>query len=192
MLSGLGEMGKVKQGATNNAAGGEIRFEVELSGAEADLRSVLALVVPGDAIHIGRMDAEPAPAPLPASQAPAPGSTKSIVADDHGGEIFFDPAEWKKKQKAQAAEPAAVPAAPPPPDSGDSSFDDKKISGTSGKKFFWTTRQSRKTIKAATKAANILAPVELQCRWLREIGYEEVDGYFRIYELAVFGGRRPS
>jgi len=40
------------------------------------------------------------------------------------------------------------------------------------------------------KAANILAPVELQCDWLREIGYEEVDCYFRIYELAVFGGRR--
>jgi SAM-dependent methyltransferase len=41
------------------------------------------------------------------------------------------------------------------------------------------------------KAANILAPVELQCDWLREIGYEEVDCYFRIFELAVFGGRRP-
>ena len=42
------------------------------------------------------------------------------------------------------------------------------------------------------KAANILAPAELQCDWLREIGYEEVDCYFRIYELAVFGGRRSS
>ena len=42
------------------------------------------------------------------------------------------------------------------------------------------------------KAANILAPIELQCDWLREIGYEEVDCYFRIYELAVFGGRRPK
>ena len=42
------------------------------------------------------------------------------------------------------------------------------------------------------KAANILAPVELQCDWLREIGYEEADCYFRIYELAVFGGRRPK
>ena len=42
------------------------------------------------------------------------------------------------------------------------------------------------------KAANILAPVEMQCDWLREIGYEEVDCYFRIYELAVFGGRKPK
>ena len=40
------------------------------------------------------------------------------------------------------------------------------------------------------KAANLLAPTELQCDWLREIGYEEVDCYFRIYELAVFGGRK--
>jgi ubiquinone/menaquinone biosynthesis C-methylase UbiE len=42
------------------------------------------------------------------------------------------------------------------------------------------------------KEANILAPVELQCDWLREIGYEEVDCYFRIYELAVFAGRKPN
>lgn len=41
------------------------------------------------------------------------------------------------------------------------------------------------------KAANILAPVETQCDWLRELGYEEVDCYMRIYELAVFGGRHP-
>ena len=42
------------------------------------------------------------------------------------------------------------------------------------------------------KAANILAPTELQCAWLREIGYTEVDCYMRIYEVAVFGGRRPN
>ncbi|MEP7135860.1 MAG: methyltransferase [Chloroflexota bacterium] len=42
------------------------------------------------------------------------------------------------------------------------------------------------------KAANILAPTELQCDWLRELGYEEVDCYMRIFELAVFGGRRPN
>ena len=42
------------------------------------------------------------------------------------------------------------------------------------------------------KAANILAPAELQCDWLRKIGFEEADCYFRIYELAVFAGRKPS
>ena len=42
------------------------------------------------------------------------------------------------------------------------------------------------------KAANILAATELQCDWLREIGYEEVDCYFRIFEVAVFAGRKPD
>jgi len=41
------------------------------------------------------------------------------------------------------------------------------------------------------KDANKLLSVDLQCTWLREIGYEEVDCYFRVYELAVFAGRRP-
>ena len=40
------------------------------------------------------------------------------------------------------------------------------------------------------KDTNILLSVSTQCDWLREIGYEEVDYYFRIYELAVFGGRK--
>ncbi|MFN8412069.1 MAG: class I SAM-dependent methyltransferase [Anaerolineales bacterium] len=44
----------------------------------------------------------------------------------------------------------------------------------------------------ADKDSNILLSVNTQCDWLREIGYEEVDCYFRIYELAVFGGRRPK
>lgn len=39
------------------------------------------------------------------------------------------------------------------------------------------------------KDANILAPVEKQCEWLRRIGYQDVDCYFKIFELAVFGGR---
>ncbi len=42
------------------------------------------------------------------------------------------------------------------------------------------------------KDANILLSLNTQCGWLREIGFEEVDCYFRVYELAVFGGRRPS
>lgn len=42
------------------------------------------------------------------------------------------------------------------------------------------------------KDANKLLSVDTQCAWLREIGYEQVDCYFRVYELAVFGGRRPK
>lgn len=41
------------------------------------------------------------------------------------------------------------------------------------------------------KAANILAPVELQCEWLRALGFADVDCFFKMFELAVFGGRRP-
>jgi len=40
------------------------------------------------------------------------------------------------------------------------------------------------------KAANILAPVEEQCEWLRDIGFVDVDCHFKVFELAVFGGRR--
>jgi ubiquinone/menaquinone biosynthesis C-methylase UbiE len=41
------------------------------------------------------------------------------------------------------------------------------------------------------KVANILAPVETQCQWLREIGFTDVDCYLKVFELAVFGGRKP-
>lgn len=42
------------------------------------------------------------------------------------------------------------------------------------------------------KAANILAPVEEQCQWLVEAGFDDVDCFFKYFELAVFGGRRPT
>lgn len=42
------------------------------------------------------------------------------------------------------------------------------------------------------KEANLLTPVETQCEWLRELGYSDVDCYFKVFELAVFGGRRPG
>ncbi|NJL84156.1 MAG: class I SAM-dependent methyltransferase [Chloroflexaceae bacterium] len=41
------------------------------------------------------------------------------------------------------------------------------------------------------KIANILAPVEGQCDWLRQIGYIDVDCYFKLLEIALLGGRRP-
>lgn len=49
----------------------------------------------------------------------------------------------------------------------------------------------RQFVRRADKAANILAPVADQCRWLRAAGYVEVDCFFKFYELAVFGGRKP-
>ena len=41
------------------------------------------------------------------------------------------------------------------------------------------------------KIANILAPVEEQCAWLRAIGFERVDCFLKIFELALFGGIKP-
>jgi len=40
------------------------------------------------------------------------------------------------------------------------------------------------------RAANILASVEDQCRWLRDIGFVEVDCFWKYFELAIFGGVR--
>lgn len=46
--------------------------------------------------------------------------------------------------------------------------------------------------KRSDKKENILAPVDLQCEWLRQIGFKDVDCYFKAFELALFGGRKPS
>ena len=39
---------------------------------------------------------------------------------------------------------------------------------------------------------NQLTPVEVQCEWLREAGFADVDCFFKAFELAVFGGRKPA
>jgi tRNA (cmo5U34)-methyltransferase len=40
------------------------------------------------------------------------------------------------------------------------------------------------------RAANICAPVEEQCQWLRQIGFRDVDCFWKYFELAIFGGVR--
>ena len=42
------------------------------------------------------------------------------------------------------------------------------------------------------KAENILAPVQEQCKWLRDMRFEDVDCFFKVFELSIFGGRKPS
>ena len=42
------------------------------------------------------------------------------------------------------------------------------------------------------KAENRLAPVEAQCAWLREIGFCDVDCFFKTFELALLGGRKAA
>jgi len=41
------------------------------------------------------------------------------------------------------------------------------------------------------KADNILAPADVQCAWLREIGFVDVDVFWKWFELALFGGQKP-
>src|SRR6185436_5778819 len=48
---------------------------------------------------------------------------KPIVADDHGGEIFFDPAEWKKRQKGKPAAAASASEIPALAAGSDASLD---------------------------------------------------------------------
>lgn len=38
------------------------------------------------------------------------------------------------------------------------------------------------------KVLNKLESVEEQCKWLRDIGFDHVDCYMKIFELALFGG----
>jgi len=42
------------------------------------------------------------------------------------------------------------------------------------------------------KKENIPAPVETQCQWLRDMGFGEVDCFFKTFELALFGGKKTS
>ncbi|HEX2905749.1 MAG TPA: class I SAM-dependent methyltransferase [Phototrophicaceae bacterium] len=42
------------------------------------------------------------------------------------------------------------------------------------------------------QSANILASVEEQNQWLRDIGFAQVDCYVKVFEFALFGGVRPA
>ncbi|MFQ5480864.1 MAG: methyltransferase domain-containing protein [Thermodesulfobacteriota bacterium] len=47
-------------------------------------------------------------------------------------------------------------------------------------------------LKRMAEEAPVLSTVSSQCRWLSECGFVEVDCFFKVFELAVFGGRRPG
>jgi SAM-dependent methyltransferase len=40
------------------------------------------------------------------------------------------------------------------------------------------------------KKENILLSADIQCEWLRDIGFKRVDIYFKFFEFAVFGGTK--
>ena len=63
------------------------------------------------------------------------------------------------------------------------------IKSTPGKK---RAEVAREYYRRANSGGNNCAPLEVQCDWLREIGFENVDCYLKVAELAVFGGQRPA
>ncbi|MAS33143.1 MAG: methyltransferase type 12 [Anaerolineaceae bacterium] len=76
-------------------------------------------------------------------------------------------------------------------------FDELMIDGMFAHSQRTNDGKSRDEVAAAfhsreDKAANILALVETQCTWLRDIGFVEVDCYLKIFELALFGGIKPA
>ena len=42
----------------------------------------------------------------------------------------------------------------------------------------------------ASRVGAATAPLEVQCEWLREIGFESVECFLKVQELALFGGQR--
>ena len=89
MLDGLATMGQLESPQINNVAGGEVRFSVSLVGGEADLKSVLTLVVSAEQIRIEKTDTPPAqPAGEPAPQ------------PDAGIELFTSATTWRERRRA--------------------------------------------------------------------------------------------
>ena len=41
-------------------------------------------------------------------------------------------------------------------------------------------------------SSRTLAPLEVQCHWMQEIGFEDVECFLKVLELAVFGGQKPA
>ncbi|MEI9895132.1 MAG: class I SAM-dependent methyltransferase [Chthoniobacter sp.] len=79
----------------------------------------------------------------------------------------------------------------------ESKLDDYTINAIFGKELQSSPGKSRAAVARdyyarAAQDANILAPLEVQCDWLRDIGFENVDCFLKVAELAVFGGQKPG
>ena len=85
-LAGLEEMGSVRRREVSNFAGGEVRFDVSLAGAEADLRSVLSLLLAPELVEVTRLDGSDGA--RAGDAAPAPGES---VTEDAGFDVFVAP-----------------------------------------------------------------------------------------------------
>jgi SAM-dependent methyltransferase len=79
----------------------------------------------------------------------------------------------------------------------ESIWDDYMIDAIFGEEIKSSPRKTRAAVAReyylrAEKDANVLAPLEVQCDWLREAGFENVECYLKVLELAVFGGQKPA
>jgi ubiquinone/menaquinone biosynthesis C-methylase UbiE len=79
----------------------------------------------------------------------------------------------------------------------ESVWDDYMIDAIFGKELKTSRGKTRAEIAReyymrAASDEHILAPLEVQCDWMRDIGFENVDCFLKVQELAVFGGQRPA
>jgi len=109
VFEGFEQLGKVERGEINNVEGGHVAFSVTLAGSEADLRSVLTLILPAALIDVRRCDAQDAGqgaveagAPAPGTELPSKVGTRSSAAVD---ELFVDPAAWRARNAEHKSAP---------------------------------------------------------------------------------------
>ena len=79
----------------------------------------------------------------------------------------------------------------------ESEWDDRMIEAIFGQQLREAPRDARVDVARAYYAqvshdADALAPLEVQCDWLREIGFENVECFLKVQELAMFGGQKPG
>ncbi len=75
--------------------------------------------------------------------------------------------------------------------------EDYLIDAIFGRELRAAAGQNRATIAREYYARTALhggapAPLEVQCDWLREAGFENVECFLKVQELAVFGGQKPA
>jgi len=116
MLSGLDEMGTVHQRELRNEAGGEIRFDVSISGGELELRSVLSLVVAPDLIGVSEKTAAAGDEQEPMREEPPADAAAAPVAADPGAadadlDMFVTPEALRAKRGSEGVEVFVTPQA---------------------------------------------------------------------------------
>lgn len=79
----------------------------------------------------------------------------------------------------------------------ESTLDDGVIYAIFGEQLIKTPHSPRVEVardfyRDAQIAGPAVAPLEVQLDWLRELGYENVECFLKVGELAIFGGQRGS